>query len=454
MKYIVYSFFIAALIVGAIGGIAAIVRTETVVSPGALKETENALPVPAKEQTKTLEERIRNAEERSSRVKGLYMTAAVATDQGRAAGRLRDTIISLAETTEINGVVIDVKEVCGPEYNSLRLQTLLEELHKKNIWAIARIVTFKDVSHIKTHPGWYLTRTSAHTTEADPCKEKEYLRDKNSSGEEPNIIFWQDKKGGYWLDPADPDAREYIAGFAKKMIDLGFDELQFDYVRFPSDGDVENAIYPAWDRKTRKEEVLKSFFGFINTSLKTYKPEIILSADLFGYVAATGGDSTIGQNLADIGNSFDYVSFMVYPSHYYNGLTLPPEPEQKLEGVAFSFADARTHPDVVVYRSLLYARDFLEGKITLGAKKSEKKKSVGTSSPQVAEKHITPVPLSRVKFRPWLEDFFHEQDRIAKRPYGAQKVRMQIDGAEKSEDHGWLLWNASNVYTKEALKLR
>jgi hypothetical protein len=251
--------------------------------------------------------------------------------------------------------------------------------------------------------------------------------------------LWQDKRGGYWLDPALPEAQRYLLDFSKRMIDLGFDELQFDYIRFPSDGDVEYALYPAWDKKTPKHAVLKEFFIFLHRNLKKHKPEIILSADIFGYVAAQRGDLTIGQRLDDIGDAFDYVSFMVYPSHYYNGLYLPADPSNGLPAINYTFAEVRTNPDVVVERSLVSARDFFDRKIA-------------TSSPPIEKIIDGGAAEVGTRLRPWLEDFFHEEDKAAGRPYGAQKVRMQIDAAERVEDHGWLLWNAANTYSEEALK--
>ncbi len=389
---------------------------------------------------KTKEELIAEAMEKSGNVRALYMTADVANDPGAGATRLRDHIIALADTTEINGMVIDVKETCGPDYNEARLKNLLDELHRKNIWAIARIVAFKDASEREAHPEWYLTRRT-YRSAPDGCPSKHHLVAKSTAGAAapaaPARILWQDNKGGYWMDPASQGAREYITGVGKKMIDVGFDELQFDYVRFPSDGDVSEAHYPAWDGVTPRHEVMKSFFEFLSENLKAYKPDIILSADLFGYVASQGADNTIGQRVADIGVSFDYLSFMVYPSHYYNGLELPADPRNDLAAVDLSFVAARTHPDIVVGRSLQVAHDFLNPVIA---------SSTATSSP------VSVAPARHARIRPWLEDFFHETDRLSHRPWGAEKVRLQIDAAEKVEDHGWMLWNASNVYTEGALK--
>ncbi|MEK7098894.1 MAG: putative glycoside hydrolase [Patescibacteria group bacterium] len=393
---------------------------------------------------KTVEERIAEAEAKSAKIKGIYMTADVASDEGSGATRLREHIIRIAEDTEINGIVIDVKEVCGVDYDEKRIRELLTELKRKNIWSIARITVFKDASQIHAHPDWYLARTSPHAVGGE-CARKRHLTAKAGGTPAPVVggALWQDRRGGYWMDPAVQGVRRYMLDISKRMIDLGFDELQFDYIRFPSDGDMEQAIYPAWDRKTPRHEVLKSFFAFLQDTLKAYKPEIILSADIFGYVAAQREDLTIGQRLDDIGHFFDYVSFMVYPSHYYSGLYYPADPIHDLPAVNYTLSQARMHPDVVVGRSLIAARDYLDGK-------------TGTTSIAGISASTTPDMVlargRRARLRPWLEDFYHEDDQAAGRPYGAEKVRLQIDAAEDAEDAGWLLWNAANIYTEGALK--
>lgn len=387
---------------------------------------------------KTLEERIHEAQEKSKSIKGLYMTADVANDQGAGATRLRNEIIRLADHTEINGVVIDVKEVCGPDYSEENLKKLLSELREKNIWAIARIAISKDASQINVHPEWYLQRKSPLGSK-DECARKKYLRLKSPDGKSPEVYFWQDRRGGYWLDPASGGARNYTLEFAKKMIDLGFDELQFDYIRFPSDGDVQNIIYPVWSGKPNRCRVMQDYFEFLSKNLKKYKPETILSADLFGY-AAIGIDTGIGQCIGSLGDNFEFVSFMVYPSHYYSGFSLKAIPEKGLAAVNFNVGQARGNPDVVVERSLRYAEDFFTGLLST----STDKVSTSSSSTQ-------PVRNSKACNRPWLEDFYHEEDKAASRPFGAKKVRLQIDAAQKVNSCGWLLWNAANVYTKEAL---
>ncbi|MDZ4286241.1 MAG: putative glycoside hydrolase, partial [Candidatus Sungbacteria bacterium] len=359
MKYFFYSLIAASTLLG--GGIVVVNYYHPSVELSAGSGTvDSALSAPKDE--KTIEERIRAAQEKSSRIKGLYMTADVANDQGAGAVRLRNEIIRLADTTEINGIVIDTKEVCGPDYDEDNLKKLIQELHQKNIWAIGRVTVFKDASQIDVHPEWYLKRSTPKAA-GDECSRKRYLKVKNPEGKSSGVTFWRDNRGGYWLDPAHEGAQNYIISFTKQMIDIGFDEIQFDYIRFPSDGDVEKADFPAWDHKTPKYVILKHFFELVDRELRQYKPDIILSADLFGYAAIRSGDVGIGQGLEDIGSSFDYVSFMVYPSHYYNGLSLPANIQEGLPAINLNAHQARLHPDITVGRSLLVAKEFLESLI-------------------------------------------------------------------------------------------
>jgi hypothetical protein len=440
MKSILFSLGVAGVILGGLVFAFTHLHLGREFSAGSVAVSGSSTPMSAApDLRKTMEERIKEARERSAHIKGIYMTAEVASDGGAAATRIRNGLIHLAETTEINAIVIDVKEVCGPEYDEARIKQLLDELRAKHIWAIARIVAFKDSSQIYAHPEWYVHRAAVKSS-IDDCGKKMYLREKGPDGLKTSEALWRDSKGGYWLDPASEGARNYLANFGKKIIDLGFDEIQFDYVRFISDGDVPKAQFPVWDGKTPKYLVLKSFFEFISGSLKGYKPDIILSADMFGYGAILL-DAGIGQRLEDIGSTFDYVSFMVYPSHYYSGLYLPADPVHNLEAINYNGKDVRMHPGVTVGRSLQVAQNFLDG---LSAS------VLGTSTIVIGGDEQKVVP--HVRLRPWLEDFFHDADKSAGRPYGAEKVRLQIDAAQHVGDSGWLLWNASNVYTQGALK--
>lgn len=371
----------------------------------------------------SIEARIRRAARRSENVKGVYMTSAVANDRGRAATARRSDILNLLHQTELNALVIDVKETEGGLIISEQLKDFIGVLHNGGIWVIARQVVFKDDSQERLHPEWYLKRSDGR--------------------------IWRDYRGGSWLDQVSPEVRAYQLAVAKAASDAGFDEIQFDYIRFPSDGDTRSIVYPVYDPKRPKYEVLGEFFQFLHRELKRYRPDLILSADLFGYAALHEYDLGIGQRLADIGENFDYVSLMVYPSHYYAGFQVAPDPARNLGALYYPYRAssvenvAAARPYEVVYRSLLSARDVLEGR------RSTTTASAATSSPPVAS---VARPERAARLRPWLQDFNLASDTARGIRYDALKVRAQIDAAEAAGSSGWLLWSPSNIYTRAALK--
>ena len=184
---------------------------------------------------------------------------------------------------------------------------------------------------------------------------------------------------------------------------------------------------------------MKGLFEYLSKNLRAYKPDVILSADFFGY-AAIGLDTGIGQCIEGLENNFDYISFMLYPSHYYNGFYVGAYPARNLSPLKYTFSQSRTHPDVIIERSLIFAHDFFSGLI------------LSPNATSTTATSTNPIVRSHTRLRPWLEDFFHEEDKKAGRPYGETKVRMQIDAAERATPHGWMLWNSRNIYTEEALK--
>ena len=376
-----------------------------------------------------LAERIARAEVLSQNIKGLYMTSTVANDRGRAATKLREGILRLLDTTELNAVVIDVKETEGGLIVTDSLRALIGELHEKDGWVIAREAVFKDSWLEKTNAGWYLRRGDGR--------------------------IWRDRRGGSWLDPASREVWAYQLEVAKAASDAGFDEIQFDYIRFPSDGDVQAIAYPVYDGQKPKYEVLGEFFRFLHDELKAYRPELVLSADLFGYVALESEDLGIGQRLADIGENFDYVSLMVYPSHYYGGFEVAADSSRNLPALRYPYRSANiagvaaSHPYEVVYRTLLIAEDILAGRVATTTSQAKIEKVSATSSPTPLP---VPSPTRRAQLRPWLQDFDLAVDLARGIRYDASKVRAQIDAAEAAGSSGWLLWSPDNVYTTEALK--
>lgn len=355
------------------------------------------------EEEKNKETLVSAAKERSSQIKGLYMNEFVASSQSPLAVTYREKIKSLLDETELNGVVIDIKEAYGPNLpNSLK--NFINELHQKDVWVIARICAFRDSSLREENPGLYL-QDFVSTSSDD--------------------LVWQDPNGVPWLDPASPEVQEYIINFSKTAVDFGFDELQFDYIRFPSDGNLENIVYPFYDGSREKYEIIREFFSRLSADLKEYEPSIILSADLFGYVATQFQAFDIGQRLLDAGAFFDYVSFMTYPSHFYGGFVVSEDKSRGLPALNLPYEaeDAEgtvsANPYQVILRSVLVSSDFLS---------------------------LYNLPA---KVRPWLQDFNLNFDMQRGIYYTAEKIRDQIDGAEQAGSSGWILWNPSSVYTEE-----
>jgi len=353
---------------------------------------------------------------RADGAKGVYINGYAAAAKTSA---IRENIKNLLSETELNAVVIDVKESDGP-YMPASMKKFIEELHKDNIWVIARICAFRDSSLMKENPGWYLKINYSSSTLLS-----------TSSAEGADLAttseFWNDSGGGYWLDPANPEVQDYIIEFSKKAIDFGFDELQFDYVRFPSDGEIKAIVYPFYSGEKNKFEVMKDFFSKLSDSLRLYNYPTVLSVDLFGYIATQYQSGEIGQRVSDAAGIFDYISFMLYPSHFYGGFSVPQDTKRQLPAVYFPYEATDTelvavnHPYEVIFRSIIFVSDYLT------------------------------KLKSQIKIRPWLQDFNLKPDTDRGIYYDAQKVKAQIQAAEDADSSGWLLWNSSNVYTKAAL---
>ncbi len=319
------------------------------------------------------------------KVKAIYMSSWVAGSK-----KLRDNLVNLIDTTELNAVMIDIKDYTGrvsfevddPKllaYDSsdrriTDIKEFIGELHDKGIYVIGRISSFQDSSLVKTHPEYA-------------------VRDKAGK-------VWKDRKGISWLDVSAKPVWDYLALIGFQAYEYGFDELNFDYIRFPSDGNMLDIAYPYSEGKV-KSVALKEFYAFLDT---TFRPKgIPISADLFGMTTSNSDDLGIGQILGDALQHFDFVAPMVYPSHY------PPK--------FLGFASPASKP----YEVIKYAMD-----------EAVKKANIASTSPS--------------KLRPWLQDF-----SLGGVDYTPAMVRAQIQATYDSGLDSWMLWNASNVYTKSAL---
>jgi len=314
-------------------------------------------------------------------VKGIYLTANSANNTKKM-----DEIISLINKTELDAVVIDIKDYTGyilydsqiPIIKELKtkrvvlknIPELIKKLHEQNIYVIARQTVFQDPILAEKKPAWAI---------------------KNKNGG-----IWHDKKGLAWVDSARKDLWEYNVAIAKEIIALGFDEVNFDYVRFPTDGNMANAVIPGL---SERNNAMSIFFNFLSEQLKD-EPAYI-SVDFFGLVMENHTGMTIGQKIDTASDKVDYISPMMYPSHYANG--------------HLGLKNPAANPGVVIDNGMKKGSPLFVGK--------------------------------RAQVRPWLQAF-----NIGAQ-YGAKNIRAQIDMVEKYPNAGWLLWNAANRYTTAGLKL-
>lgn len=323
-------------------------------------------------------------------VKGIHVTSWVAGDP-----RLLANLIKLIDETELNTIVIDLKEADGRigydadiplaksagtiEKRIRNLDKIIEECKRHNIYKIARIVLFKDT---------YLAE-----------KRTDLALKSRSTG---NI--WRDYKGAAFTNPYSEEVQDYNFRLAEDAAKHGFDEIQFDYIRFPSDGHLSDILYPADHNEEKAIATISSLVGRAKERLSPYNVKV--SIDVFGLTTLSDGVG-IGQKFKQLIDRADYISPMVYPSHYWKG--------------SYGFKNPNNAPYEIVHAAL---RDAI-------------KKSVDEK--QAAE-------VVKNKIRPWLQDF-----TLGPPHYGPEEVRIQIKAAENHGIKEWLLWNPGARYTREAL---
>ena len=318
-------------------------------------------------------------------VKAIYLTGW----SGGSENKIQE-VINLARAGKINALVIDIKDFSGEVFRFPRPNALLKRLHDEGIYVIARQAVFQDQLLAKVRPELAIKSIS--------LSESATVSDDT----------WRDYKGLVWIDPAASTSWDYNIKIALDAWNRGFDEINFDYIRFPTDGDLDDRKFPIWDGKKLMSAVLKDFYEEIRHQML----EARLSIDLFGLAATSFYDFGVGQIIEDAFQYFDFVSPMLYPSHFpltfldFKGEKKPAE-----------------HPYEVVRQSMDTAL------VRLSSSRSS------------------------ASLRPWLQDFDLGAD------YDTEKVKAQIQavvdssGGENSQDYrGFMLWNPANIYTKEALQ--
>ncbi len=307
--------------------------------------------------------------------------------------------------SQINAVVIDVKDYSGivsyytgaplaRQYKAYHAQigdidALITRLHSRGIYIIGRVVVFEDPMLAKNRPDLAI-----------------YDKDKTTDLTKP--VLWENNDHLSWVDPASLQVWDYNIAIARDALLHGFDEINFDYVRFPTDGKADAMGFPVWDGKTPKHAVIKSFFE----KLRQAFPGDTISADIFGQVTTNTDGMGIGQIFEDSLAYFDYIYPMVYPSHYAEGFLGYKNPaDYPYEVIAHALSGAKDRRDVYV--------------------KTQSQLSNGATAFKVA------------KIRPWLQDFNLGAD------YTPDMVAQQIKavGDVMGADYGgYMLWNPLNTY--------
>ncbi len=331
-------------------------------------------------------------------VKGIYLSEGNVTDRTKL-----NKWIQFANDTEVNAFVINVKNDSGyivydsqnetakaagaiaPAFN---VKQLVDELHANGIYAIARVVCFKDEIMGSTKPEWTLTKT-----DGTPYKETTY------------------SSSTTWMSIANEEAGKYIVEIAREVLDKGFDEVQFDYVRFPGNGhgiDYSNL-------EESREYYVHKFVTYAAAELSDH----ILSVDIFGITCIESYDAGgIGQTISIFNDNIDVISPMIYPSHYANSSTrtMGNGVGSIINGNLYEKPDL--DPYGVVYDTLVVAAD-----------------------------KISKIEGYKATMRPYLQGFtatYLPTDYWTE--YGAEKFQEQIQAVYDAGYNSWIFWDSSPSY--------
>jgi hypothetical protein len=356
-------------------------------------------------------------------LKAIYMSQCVVGTPS-----FRSDLVDLVDQTELNGIVIDIKDYTGKiafdtdnpiladsvsdACGASDMKDFIKTLHEKNIYVIGRITVFQDPYYTSKHP-------------------EQSVLSKARPGEP-----WKDHKGLSFVSVMSKPYWTYIVELSKESYAIGFDELNYDYIRWPSDGPMSDADYPS----DRLAEEVEKFWKYLHAEVKPIG--VTMSADLFGMTTTNTDDLNIGQQLERALPYFDYIAPMVYPSHYpknFIGLSNPNSDPYKV--VHHSMVEAVRRTKATSTKVWTLAGLPIMDTLIIPA--------VGTSTPtttkEVPSGLYTKEAYDPLKLRPWLQDFDYGGD------YGPKEVRAQIQATYDAGLTSWYLWAPSNRYTKDAL---
>ena len=297
-------------------------------------------------------------------------------------------LLTLVDESELNAVVVDVKsdrarlawpsevplaqEVEAYQTDVMDLRQFVKACQTRGIYTIARMVSFKDNLLAQKHPEWAVTRTDGR--------------------------IYTDLEDLSWGDPFRQEVRDYNIALALEVVAMGFDEIQFDYLRFPSDGQIKGLVYSQESTFESRTAAMAEFCAQARKALDL--TPAFFSADVFGLtpLVEPSTDMGIGQRIEDIAPHVDYISPMAYPATYISG--------------NLGLDDPLVHPYEVVNGTVSKLRE-----------------------------------RARVKVRPWLQGYSWRGVT-----YGVTELFKQRRGAEDAQSCGWLYWNAAGRYRPEAFK--
>ena len=416
------------------------------------------------------------------KVKGIYVSGPMAGTAGM------DNLIALVDRTELNALVIDVKnddgyltceldvplaEQIGSEKHYIKdLPALVQTCKEKNIYLIARVVAFKDPILAEKMPEW-----SLH----------------NSDGS-----IFRDKSGLAWVNPYRKEVWEYLASVGEAAIKAGFDEVQYDYVRFSTDSRMKQVDFGDSTKGRTKTEAISGFTLYASERIHAAGGRI--SADVYGVVIDSEEDQQIvGQNYVEMSRSLDAISPMIYPSHYgpYNYQIPVPDAQpydtvlaaMQASKMVLAGLDPKTGKKPV--SADVSGNDAVDAAIVGGeavsgnnaadaaadsqstsgttavsgndaaqdaedaqaAKDAQAAEDAAAKTPALSREEIAqldPTTGVQATVRPWLQDFTATwvKGHIS---YGPEEIRAQIQAVYDAGYEEWILWNAANRYTEGGL---
>lgn len=348
---------------------------------------------------------------------GIYMSQCVVGTPS-----FRDKFVSFLDQTELNAVVIDIKDYTGKisfdtdnpklvdavsdQCGATDMKEFIELLHEKNVYVIGRITVFQDPRYTALHP-------------------EESVQSKSRPGEP-----WEDFKGLSFVSVSSKNFWDFIVALSKESYAIGFDELNYDYIRWPSDGPMSDVLYPG----TNRAEEVEKFWKYLYEQVKP--TGAAMSADLFGMTTTNVDDLNIGQQLERALPYFDHVMPMVYPSHYpksFLGLGNPNSDPYKVVNYSMSAAVRRTVATSTSVKTL-------SGTEIMNTVIVPPQGDVGTTTKQVPSGMYTKDVYSQLKLRPWLQDFDYGKE------YLPADIEAQIKATEDAGLTSWVFWDPANRY--------